>query len=461
MTVIQLKHWAKGAVIAAAAAFMYAAALWCFIALLLLVISMEEGGENLSTFSMPLAQAIMLLSQGIGFHNGAITLTIVPLLMTLLLIGSIRAIALRIDTNWRSYISGVAVWNIITAVLRDNAGVTLIDQPWLVHAKTSLVFTIGFLLAASRSKNVRDFFSHVTNRISAELRNAIAWGVKIAVGLQTIYLVIGLITVLAWIGTGWSTSAEIFDISGMQNGSAILTSIASLAWLPNVVLWALAWLFGDGFAIGQTASYTLWSRYVDVLPPIPAFGIFPDALHSDVLRMLFLSIPAVCAAAYGLAVIIMKRGFGLRVPSAAQSHTDYKSLVFEFAYPAGAFCIASAMISVCSSLLFALSNGSLGTGRLSHIGVDIITATRCIAQPTALGLICAWSVAAIGVAAIFGIRWISRRVRTRHDASGSQPSTVHEDATPTRVATSTPQHKEEQGDNNESSDTTSSGIGLP
>lgn len=461
MTETQLKHWAKGAVIAAATTIVYGVVLWCFLALLLLVISMEEGGENISSFSTPLTQSIMLLSQGAGFHTGSITLTVIPLSLTLLLIGVVRTLALRFDTNWRAYVSGIVVWNIITMMLRDNAGVTLIDAPWLIHVKTSAVFTIGFLLAALRSETIRELFSRVTGRVSKELRKAVVWGVRIATVLLIVYVIIGLLTVLVWTGISWSTAAEIFDISGMQTGSSILTSIASLAWLPNFALWALAWLFGDGFAIGQTASYTLWSRNVDVLPPIPAFGIFPDAVHNDLLRILLVSIPVICATACGLAVIILKRGFNLRIPSPTQSHIDYKSLIFAFAYPAGAFCIASAMVSVGSSLLFTMSNGSLGTERLSHIGVDVITATRSVGQPTALGLICAWMIAAIGVAAIFGIRWISKRVRARRDVSDAQPTTVREVATPARVATSTPQHKEEQGDNNESSDTTSSGIGLP
>ena len=49
---------------------------------MLLVISMEEGGDNLSAFSVPLTEALVLLSQGIGFKTDAITLTIVPLLLT-------------------------------------------------------------------------------------------------------------------------------------------------------------------------------------------------------------------------------------------------------------------------------------------------------------------------------------------------------------------------------------------
>ena len=49
-----LKYWLKGLAVAAASMIIYAVALGCYMALMLLVISMEEGGDNLSAFSVPL-----------------------------------------------------------------------------------------------------------------------------------------------------------------------------------------------------------------------------------------------------------------------------------------------------------------------------------------------------------------------------------------------------------------------
>ena len=75
-----LKYWLKGLAVAALSMVVYAGALGCYIALMLLVISMEEGGDNLSAFSVSLTEAVVLLSQGSGFKTGSITLTIMPLL---------------------------------------------------------------------------------------------------------------------------------------------------------------------------------------------------------------------------------------------------------------------------------------------------------------------------------------------------------------------------------------------
>lgn len=64
-----LKYWLKGLAVAATSMIVYAVALGCYIALMLLVISMEEGGDNLSALSVPLTEAVVLLSQGIGFRR--------------------------------------------------------------------------------------------------------------------------------------------------------------------------------------------------------------------------------------------------------------------------------------------------------------------------------------------------------------------------------------------------------
>ena len=97
-----LKYWLKGLAVAAASMIIYAVALGCYMALMLLVISMEEGGDNLSAFSVPLTEALVLLSQGIGFKTDAITLTIVPLLLTALLIAFYRAARQKIrhESAW-------------------------------------------------------------------------------------------------------------------------------------------------------------------------------------------------------------------------------------------------------------------------------------------------------------------------------------------------------------------------
>lgn len=93
-----IRQWVRGAIVALASMAIYAVALGCYTALMLLVVSMEEGGDNLTVGTTSLTQAVVLLSEGSGFRTDSFTLTITPLLLTILLIWLINALIMRIKT---------------------------------------------------------------------------------------------------------------------------------------------------------------------------------------------------------------------------------------------------------------------------------------------------------------------------------------------------------------------------
>ena len=115
-----LKYWLKGLAVAALSMVVYAGALGCYIALMLLVISMEEGGDNLSAFSVSLTEAVVLLSQGNGFKTGSITLTIMPLLLTVLLIALIASLAKRVGTSLSGCVAGIIGWVLINVFFANK-----------------------------------------------------------------------------------------------------------------------------------------------------------------------------------------------------------------------------------------------------------------------------------------------------------------------------------------------------
>ena len=84
---------------------------------------------------------------------------------------------------------------------------------------------------------------------------------------------------------------SLFELSGMENGSRILTTLAMLIWLPNLMLWAISWLFGAGFSIGELANFTLWMGQSNGLPAVPAFGILPEPIADNLWRTVMLEIP--------------------------------------------------------------------------------------------------------------------------------------------------------------------------
>ena len=94
--IARLRTWGKGALEALLAMSIYAVTLGACMALMLLIISIEEGGPSLSIATVPLTETLILLTQGSGFTAGSLTLTIMPLLLTIGLLWLIKALV-----SWR------------------------------------------------------------------------------------------------------------------------------------------------------------------------------------------------------------------------------------------------------------------------------------------------------------------------------------------------------------------------
>ena len=118
----------KGVAFAAASMALYVLALWLVITLLLLVVSMEEGATNLTGYAVPLTQAMVLLAQGVGFRAGAVTLSIIPLGLTLLLIWLLSAIARKRSLPVPAYFGGLLVWLVMNAAFTYGVSVSLLDD---------------------------------------------------------------------------------------------------------------------------------------------------------------------------------------------------------------------------------------------------------------------------------------------------------------------------------------------
>ena len=304
---------------------------------------------------------------------------------------------------------------------------------------------------------MRAFRDWTRKQVPADIRHCLKIGVVLAVAILGIYLTIGLITVIVWSVRNHAAVVSLFELSGMETGSRILTTVAMLIWLPNVMLWAVSWLFGGGFAIGDLASFTLWLGQSKELPAIPVFGILPEPVSSELWRTVALNAPLAIAALVGLLAVFLPQGFACRPLNIRNSSTRGPVLV-SLIYSAGSFCLSAMLISLASTLLFALSNGSLGDHRLAHIGVDVMASTRVVGHSTALGFTAAWLLALIGTALVFSIGWLVGRINDSRTTAATPKTVIVRQA---RSLASQPQEsKEEQDDKHEPTDPSGTGLGL-
>ena len=167
--------------------------------------------------------------------------------------------------------------------------------------------------------------------------------------------------------------------------------------------------------------------------------------------------PLAIAALVGLLAVFLPQGFACRPLNIRNSSTRGPVLV-SLIYSAGSFCLSAMLISLASTLLFALSNGSLGDHRLAHIGVDVMASTRVVGHSTALGFTAAWLLALIGTALVFSIGWLVGRINDSRTTAATPKTVIVRQA---RSLASQPQEsKEEQDDKHEPTDPSGTGLGL-
>ena len=396
----RVKVWLRGALEAFLAVLIYTVALGACMALLLLIISIEEGGPSLSMATVALTETITLLTQGCGFTAGALTLTIIPLLLTGLLIWMIRSLVSRLGMSVGGCIAGLIVWVLCSLILMQGSQTIQVDTTPVMLLRTSLVFLLGYGWAWVRSEPFRQAFTkRIQEVLPVQVRRTIRLGLTAGLILLAAMLAAGLIALIVWIVLYHGDVGRLFKLTRMGTASAVTTSLASLAWLPNLIIWAASWLFGDGFKIGQLAAFTLWSGHASSLPSLPLFGLFPEPVSRQGVRLLLLNLPLLAGVVVG--ILLLTGPWGVRIHAAVrQAGLKSRDTAVCFLMATLAMALAWLVTLLGLALLFQLSNGALGRQRLAGVGVPIASSLRMIGTSLGVGLLGVWLLALVTAALI-------------------------------------------------------------
>ena len=386
----RVKVWLRGALEAFLAILIYTVALGACMALLLLIISIEEGGPSLSMATVALTETITLLTQGCGFTAGALTLTIIPLLLTGLLIWIIRTLVGRMGMSVGGCIAGLVVWLLCSLILMQGSQTIQVDTTTVILLRTSLVFLLGYGWAWVRSEPFRQAFAKlIKETLPVQVRMTIRLGLTAGAILLAVMLVAGMITVVVWIALYHGDVARLFKLTRMGTASAVMTSLASLVWLPNLIIWAVSWLFGNGFNIGRLATFTLWSGHASSLPSLPFFGLFPEPVSRQEVRLILLNLPLLAGVVAG--ILLLTGPWGVRIHAAVrQAGLKSRDTAVCFLIATLAMALTWLVTLLGLALLFQLSNGALGRQRLAGVGVPVASSLRMIGTSLGVGLLGVW-----------------------------------------------------------------------
>ena len=231
---------------------------------------------------------LVAASTGFAAAGEPTVLTIAPLgfaLITLLL--AVRAGRRIGETEHRHVGHTVAI--LAFAVL--SLGVTLTAlhpaaTPSIAQGAVfpTLVFALGIAVGSevSRRRDRPAATGVALSRIMAwiderqrRLRPAATLALTGGAAASGIILAVSALSVAALIAVSYGQIIAIYEgvQSGVLGGAAL--TVAQLALLPNLVIWAASWFIGPGFAIGTGSTVSPLGTVLGPVPAVPLLGALP------------------------------------------------------------------------------------------------------------------------------------------------------------------------------------------
>lgn len=154
----------------------------------------------------------------------------------------------------------------------------------------------------------------------------------------------------------------LYQASGVDIMGAVTVALATLAYLPTLLMWSLAYIAGPGIVLGTGATVSPAATHVGVLPGLPPLGLVPESTTSWMLAVAVLPVLVGVFAGW----IVRSRY--------AQVIGDSE----RFAPRVVMAALISAISAGIVSLAFLLASGSLGPGRMAEFGPQTGWATLAL-----------------------------------------------------------------------------------
>lgn len=323
----------------------------------------DAGAHGTSTDGIRVGALAWLLAHGSGLVIGGVSVTAIPLGLTL-------------GCLWTVWRSARRVGERVSGHGPDADRIADGERDWTVPTAASL-FAAGYLLVAVPTA-VMASGTDVEVPAPAAVLGALvvsmgvsAAGIAVGSGRAAIWIgrvppVLGRLLTGAWSVFGWCTavSAAVFVVAfvadlgtaanlvsqaGRDTGDAVWYAVLSTAAIPNATWWTTAYLLGPGFVVG---TGTVVTTQVVVLGPLP-------------LVPLLAALPEPGPAPSWVAYLTVLPGLTAALASGRQQwrrRTDR----FEVAALTGAG--SGILAAIVVTLAAAVSGGSIGPGRMASMG---------------------------------------------------------------------------------------------
>lgn len=173
-------------------------------------------------------------------------------------------------------------------------------------------------------------------------------------------------------------------------GGALLLLLAGLGYMPNAIIWAVAYALGPGFAFGAGTMVAPTGSALGAIPAFPMLAALPAGPRSDIpawIAFAVLAAPYLAGVLAGVVTVWV-------TPTPMLEAAPLWGLV------------TGSAAGIVTGVLAAASGGPLGGGRLGSVGPS----------GTEVGLVAVLEVAVTAAVAAGLANWLLLRRHIRHNA---------------------------------------------
>lgn len=200
-------------------------------------------------------------------------------------------------------------------------------------------------LVASRGRRVRSGVGALL-KLLPERPRSVVMGV---VAATAVLLAAGGLLVGASLVAHLTATRSAYDVLSPGIVGGILLLLIELVYLPNAMIFGMAYTVGPGFSVGAGTSVSPTGVFLGAVPTFPPLAALPEPGPAPAISLIALAVPFVAGAVAGTLTV-----------------RAMPSPVYEAA-PLWGF-LSGALTGVVTAVLAALAGGPLGGGRMATIG---------------------------------------------------------------------------------------------
>ncbi|NOV96357.1 DUF6350 family protein [Isoptericola halotolerans] len=325
------------------------------------------------------ATGLWLLGHGVPLSAAGTTLTIVPLGITALVLFTLHVAAKRSAVpTLPAWVAGTVTYAAATtalAIALDVVGGTAAARGAVDVAVQVGAAAVGGLVVGGSGIALGMFsapdgplLAGLAPRWNPYLPDTFRLGMRAAVVGVGLLMGLGALLAGVWAVLGRDTAAAVAAGLGAGWLGTVLLGLAQAVLMPNLAVWAAAWLAGPGFAVGQDSTFSPTLTESGPLPAVPLLGYLPGESWSTPVAAWAPALVVACGAVGGWFA--------------------WRRLEPSLVRPRDLLWVVAGVVVVAGALTVLLqwaAGGSGGAGVLAVVGADVWVTGASVAAEIAGG----------------------------------------------------------------------------